>query len=120
MRTPLILFLSASTFLWADYVRVFNQDGSQLSAFPDPTQERLDKYIAAGKGPIVKADKATADAVTQQEIDDAIAQVQANKKDLLLAKEVEMAHLVAIAKTIAQYTGKTPQEVFTDIKGNMP
>ena len=56
--------------------------------------------------------------MTGTQITDAIAQAQLDKKDILLSKIPTMEMLVAIVKTMAQYTNKTNQEVFNDIKAN--
>jgi hypothetical protein len=113
MKTILILLLT--TFLWADYIHVYKTDGAEIKSFDSPTQEQLDSMTSRGYAYVIKPTEQ--DAVTQQQIDDAIAQALANKSD---SQKDASKWERAIIKTIAFYEGVPIAEVRQRVESNLP
>lgn len=71
MRTLLISLFTMACM--ADYVVVWNSDGTELKSFKNPTQEQLDRLDNAKRPYKVYANEATARAATQLEVNTIVA-----------------------------------------------
>jgi hypothetical protein len=115
MKTLLILLLT--TFLWADYLVAWKQDGTVIKGVANPQPELLVRLDNSDYGYMIFADKATADLATTEQRDAAIATALANQS---LADKNASKWIRAVIKTIAFYEGVPVSEVRQRVESNLP